>query len=214
VPAKTLADYIGSLFIEEDELLSRLRSEAEQQGLPAIQVKPEIGRLLRLIIMQSGASKVLEIGTLFGYSAILMARELPEDGRLITLEVEPRHAAIARRNFNIAGLAHRIELLEGPALDSLTSLAGRTFDLVFIDADKQSYPQYLEWALKLTVRGSIIVTDNVWRGGSVAEPATSDGADRAIFQFNREVARHPRLFSAIVPRLDGSDAACISYVRG
>jgi predicted O-methyltransferase YrrM len=120
---------------------------------------------------------------------------------------------MARRNFHLAGLAHKIELLEGPALTSLASLAGRTFDLVFIDADKQSYPEYLEWALKLTAQGSTIVTDNVWRGGSVAMPTTGDGGDRAVFQFNREVARHPRLFSAIVPRLDGSDAACVSYVR-
>ncbi len=210
---ETLTNYVGGLFASEDPLLARMRQEAADLRIPGIQVRPELGRLLQLLILQSQATRVLEIGTLFGYSAILMARALPLHGRLITLEVDEKHAAIARRNIERAGVTEKVNLREGDALSLLASIGENSFDLVFIDADKRSYPEYLRWALKLTRPGSIIVADNLWRGGSVASPESEDSASQGIAAFNREIARHPKLFSVMLPRLDCSDAFSLSIVR-
>lgn len=212
MPDMTLRQYGDELFGGEDPLLREIREEAADLGLPTIQVPLEVGRLLAVLIAQAGARRALEIGTLFGYSAILMARALPPGGTILTLEVDPRHAELARRNFRRADVLDKVELYEGPALETLASLQGQTFDLVFIDANKDGYPEYLQQALNLTRAGSLIVADNVWRQGGAADPRGDEG-NRAIARFNREVAQNPRLVSTIVPTRDCSDATSISVVR-
>ena len=212
IPNQTLSEYARELFGGEDELLRTLRAEATERGLPGIQVPLELGRLLQLLIVQTRARRVLEIGTLFGYSAIVMARVL-SDGRLITLEVDRQRAELAKHNFERAGVADRVDVRVGSALDVLPTLEEATFDLVFIDADKESYSEYLRWALRLTRPGSVIVADNIWRGGSVVAPDSDDIQNRAVAEFSREIAENPSLISVIVPRLDLSDAASVSVVR-
>ncbi len=206
---ETIEVYATSLFGEEDAMLSTMRQEAEAAGLPTIQVPLELGRLLAVFAARS--QRVLEIGTLFGYSTVLMARGLPPDGRITTLEVMPKHAALARSNVERAGLAEKVTIREGTALDTLKTLDGESFDLVFIDADKDSYPQYLDAALALVHPGSIIVADNVWRGGSVLDP--QDESTRALAEFSRKLAANTTLASTLVPTRNGADAASVSVVR-
>lgn len=206
----SLTEYVQDL-LGEDPLLRQIRDEAATQGLPAIYVPLGLGRLLQILVSACRAESVLEIGTLFGYSAILMARALAADGHLVTLEADEIHARAAGRNIQRAGVEDRVEIRQGRAIDLLPDLSTRQFDLIFIDADKQSYPQYLEWALRLTHRGSIIVADNVWRQGGVVHP-DGDGGNEAVATFNRAVASNPSLVTTIVPRLDGGDAASISVV--
>lgn len=208
---ESVDQYANSLFGGEDALLRAMREEAEREGLPAIQVPSELGRILTLLILATGAKRVLEIGTLFGYSAVLIGRALPEDGHLTTLEVNPKHAALASRNLEKAGLSNRVTIREGDAHASLAELRGETFDFVFIDADKDSYPEYLQAALELTVPGSVIIADNVWRHGSVVDP--QDGAAEGAARFNRDLAAESRLYSTIISTRDGGDAASVSVVK-
>ena len=209
----TFADYSNSLFGDEDELLRTLRAEASGAGLPAIQVPPDLARLLAILAMNSRNGRVLEIGALFGYSTITMARALPTGGKLTTLELEASRADMVRSNAARAGIGERVEVIVGPALESLARLEGRVFDLVFIDADKTGYPQYLEWALKLTEPGSIIVADNVWRQGDVLNPDPDDDGTRAIAAFNQALAANPNLISTLISTRGGDDAASLSIVR-
>ncbi|MFC8831927.1 O-methyltransferase [Streptomyces griseoincarnatus] len=162
---------------DPDEALTAALRSSDAAGLPPIAVSPLQGKLLHLLARIQGARRVLEIGTLGGYSTIWLGRALPADGRLITLEYDPRHAEVAVRNIARAGLAERVEVRVGPALESLPKLADEQpppFDLVFIDADKANNPHYVEWALRLTAAGSLIVLDNVVRGGRVADPDNTD----------------------------------------
>lgn len=179
----------------DDALTAALRDSAAA-GLPPIAVAPTHGKLLHLLAAVQGARRILEIGTLGGYSTIWLGRALPADGRLITLEYDPRHAEVATRNIARAGLAERVEVRVGAALDSLARLAEEgvpPFDLVFIDADKVNNPHYVEWALKLTSAGALIIVDNVVRGGRVADP-DDDAPDvvgtRAALDL---IGSHPRL---------------------
>ncbi|WP_166022835.1 O-methyltransferase [Streptomyces chilikensis] len=188
--------YLSALLAPEDEVLAAALREAEEAGLPPIGVSPNAGKLLRLLAETQGARTVLEIGTLAGYSAIWLARALPAGGRLITLEYEERHAEVARRNLARAGLEEVVEVRVGAALELLPKLADEhlpPFDLVFVDADKANNPHYVEWALRLTTAGSLIVVDNVVRGGRVTD-AGSDAPDvrgtRAALEL---IASHPRL---------------------
>lgn len=208
-----VARYGEMLFGGEDEVLRSMREDATNQGLPRIQVPLELGRLVQVLLSAVRARTALEIGTLFGYSGVWIARALGPEGRLTTLEVDAKHAALARQNFRRAGVGDRVTILEGPALDSLTQLDGQSFDFVLIDADKPSYPEYLEWSLKLTHSGSVIVADNVWRGGAVLG-ADEDEAAQAMAKFNEAVASNSALISTIVPSRGGGDAAMVSVVRG
>ncbi|GAC1464192.1 MAG: O-methyltransferase [Chloroflexota bacterium] len=210
MPAHELNAYVDSLFGREDDLLREFRDTAAAEGLPQIQVPHELSRLLSVLVIQSRARRILEIGTLFGYSATVMARVLPPDGQIMSLELETRHAALARSNLSAAGLAHMVDIWEGPALDSLISLTGRSFDFVFIDADKANYPAYLDHAMSLVLPGSTIVADNVWRGGSVLQD--DDDAAIGLARFNRMLADNARLRTAIVPTRGGEDAISISVV--
>ncbi|MFI9834253.1 O-methyltransferase [Streptomyces sp. NPDC051913] len=165
--------YFATHLAPDDEALTATLRESEAAGLPSIAVSAPNGKLLHLLARIQGARRILEIGTLGGYSTIWLARALPADGRLITLEYSPRHAEVATANIARAGLDKLVEIRVGAALDSLAVLADEhqpPFDLVFIDADKANNPHYIEWALKLTRVGSLIVVDNVVRGGRVADP--------------------------------------------
>ncbi|WP_431992483.1 O-methyltransferase [Streptomyces albogriseolus] len=186
---------------DPDEALAAALRDSDAAGLPPIAVSPLHGKLLQLLARLTGARRVLEIGTLGGYSAIWLGRALPADGRLVTLEYDPRHAEVAVRNIARAGLAERVEVRVGPALESLPKLADEQpppFDLVFIDADKANNPHYVEWALRLTASGSLIVLDNVVRGGRVADPENTDpdvvGTRAALDLFGS----HPRLDATAV----------------
>jgi caffeoyl-CoA O-methyltransferase len=205
-----LTDYINSLYGGEDDLLRRMREQAADEGIPAIQVPFSLGQLLQVLILASASRSILEIGTLFGYSAVLMGRVLPEDGHMLCLEVSAKHAEVAERNLAEAGVSDRVEIRQGNALELLPALQGQSFDFIFIDADKPGYPAYLDWALRLSRPGTVIVADNVWRRGEVATDADENAT--AMGHFNRLVAENPRLKTAIVPRTDGSDAASISVV--
>ncbi|MEU2503583.1 O-methyltransferase [Streptomyces sp. NPDC007863] len=188
--------YVTDLLVPADEALTAALADSAAAGLPEIAVAPNQGKFLNLLARVQGARRILEIGTLGGYSTIWLARALPADGRLISLEYDPRHAEVARANLARAGLADRVEVRTGAALDTLPLLekeAAGPFDLVFVDADKANNPHYVAWALKLSRPGTLIVVDNVVRAGRVAVPDPSDPAitgTRAMFEL---VANEPRL---------------------
>lgn len=196
-------EYITGLFAQEDDLLRELRDEAARAGLPAISVPPETARFLQVLVRASNASRILEVGTLGGYSAIWMARAMGESGSILSLEINPEHAAFARRYIERASLSHMIEVRVGPALQLLPTLDGERFDIVFLDADKEPLPTYLDWALRLLRPGGLVIADNTLRGGRVADPAEDDDQLRAIREFNRKLASHSRLTGLVVPIGDG-----------
>ena len=193
--------YVAGLYVPSDPPLEAALEDSDAQGLPPINVTPPQGKLLFLLARVSQAGSILEIGTLGGYSTIWLARALPAEGRLVTLERDPHHADVARANIARAGLSDAVELRVGPALETLPRLAqeGRApFDLVFIDADKGGYPDYLQWALRLTRRGSLIVADNVVRDGAVVDGSSSDPDVQGVRRFNEMVAAEPRLDATVV----------------
>jgi caffeoyl-CoA O-methyltransferase len=200
-----LAGYVQGLFAGEDPILQELRAESGGHGMPDIAVSAEVGRLLQLLLAAIGARTVLEIGTLGGYSAIWMARALPADGRLLTLEIDPARAEVARGFVERAGLGAVVEVRAGDAAAMLPVLAteGERFDAVFIDADKERYPDYLEHALALVRPGGLILADNAFWSGRVLDDDGADEGTRAVQQFNRRLAADPRLLATIVPIRDG-----------
>src|SRR5215218_7575235 len=172
--------FIGETIAIEDAALKRTVEAAEEAGLPSIQVSPPQEKLLQLLVRLVGARRILEFGTLGGYSAILMARALPQDGRLVTLEAKPEYAEVARKSIDAAGVGDKVEIRVGPALEALPDLEDAApFDLVFIDADKVNTPNYFAWALDHTRAGGLIVADNVVRDGSLADGDDPDDATKA-----------------------------------
>ncbi len=205
--------YSSRLFAVEDDILQRTRATMEQEGLRPINISAGSGQLLHLLALTIGARRILEIGTLGGYSAIWLARALPADGKLISLEIDEHHAAVARRNLAQAGLGDKVEVRVGPALDSLTAMqqAGEApFDLVFIDADKDGYVDYLQKAVALVREGGLILADN-----TLPDAVLDDAADSGTKRYNAAIAAHPALVSSIVPvlRSQGFDGLTISLKR-
>lgn len=195
--------YIAGLLVADDH-------EIDTEGLPAIEVTAPQGKLLMLLARIAGARRILEFGTLGGYSTLWLAKGLPADGELITLEADPGHAAVARRN--LAG-DPRIRLVEGPALETLPTLEG-PFDLIFIDADKPGYVRYLDLSLELSRHGTVILADNLIRDGAVLDEHSAEENAGAARAFNARLAAHPRLESIIVPVLGKKvDGMSISFVR-
>jgi predicted O-methyltransferase YrrM len=193
--------YIADKLIAPNETLDDVLAANAAGGLPAIDVSPTQGKLLHLIARMTGARRVLEIGTLGGYSTIWLARALPAGGEVVTLEAVPAHAEVARANFVRAGVADRIELRLGQALDSLAALADEgaaPFDLVFIDADKPNNPNYLTWALKLSRPGTVIIGDNVVREGEVLDASSRDNSVQGIRRFFDMLAEEPRLSATAI----------------
>ena len=193
--------YITDLLVPPDPVLDAALQASAAAGLPSINVSPNQGKLLQLLARAQGARTILELGTLGGYSTIWLARALSANGRLITLEAEPKYADVAHANIARAGLAGVVELRLGRALETLPQLAaeGRgPFDLIFIDADKPGYPDYFEWALQLSRRGSLIIADNVVRKGAVADAASSDPRVQGVRRFNELLAAEPRVSATAI----------------
>ena len=207
-----LSDYIVTLFAPEDELLGALREEADRTGLPPTAISADAGRFLQVLLRSVAARRVLEVGTLGGYSAIWMARALPPDGHLLTIERDERYATFAERYVERAGLSHIIAVRRGRALDVLPSLDGETFDCVFIDADRAPLATYFEWAVRLTRPGGLVVVHNVLLGGRVADPeGRADDDDlRTVRAFNARLATDPRMTSILVPAYDGVAVAVVN----
>lgn len=211
-------DYIVDRLLPSDPLMDAVLAANRAGGLPAIDVSAAQGRFLELLVRITGARRILEIGTLGGYSTIWMARALPADGRVVTLEYSPRHADVARANFERAGLGAQIELRVGAALDTLPGVEKDglgPFDLVFIDADKPNNPGYLDWAVRLARPGTVIVLDNVIRDGAVIRERSGDasvGGARAGFDF---LGTHPRLVATALQTVGakGYDGFAIALVR-
>jgi predicted O-methyltransferase YrrM len=215
--AERIDSYIEELFTREDDALRENVADSAANGLPAIQVSANQGKLLYLIAKMCGARRVLEIGTLGGYSTTWLARALPVSGSALTLERDPSYAAVARRNLERAGVADRVDIRVGLASESLRQLirdGTAPFDLVFLDADKTGYVEYLELSLELSRPGTVILADNVIRHGLVLDANPADPFDRGARAYNQAIASHPRLESVILPiirhRLDG---LAISIVR-
>ena len=212
---RRLDGYVEGLFAPPDPALENALRRSREAGLPEINVSATEGKLLLMLAEMVGARRILEIGTLGGYSAIHLARALPENGALISLELNERHADVARENVAEAGLAKQIEVRVGDARELLAGMAENgegPFDLVFIDADKGGYPEYLGWALRLSRPGSLILGDNAIRGGSVLDPG--DESSRAIREFNEKLARDPRLSSLVLPLIrERIDGLAIARVR-
>jgi predicted O-methyltransferase YrrM len=197
----TVDRYIESKLVPTDAALEAALKASAAGGLPSIQVAPNQGKLLGLWARALGARNILEIGTLGGYSTIWLARALPPGGKVITLELERKHADVALGNFARAGVADRIDVRVGRALDTLPQLAAAQpgpFDFVFIDADKASIPEYFDWSLKLTRSGSVIVVDNVVRKGALADPENKDPSVIGVRRFHEIVAAEPRVSATTV----------------
>ena len=203
-------DYIVGLFGAEDELLASLREEADRTGLPPIAISADEGRLLQVLLTAINARRVLEVGTLGGYSAICMARALPPGGRLLSIEIEREARRRSRGSTSSApGSSDRVEVRVGRALDVLPSLDGERFDAMFLDADKEPLPTYFEWALRLVRPGGLIIGDNALWGGTVYESEESDDKTRGVREFNRRMATDPRVLGIIVPTHDGVAVAVV-----
>ena len=212
-------DYLTEIVVRPDEQLTGTQHRAQDAGLPEIAVAPNQGKLLQLLALVLGARNILEIGTLAGYSAIWLARALPPDGRLITLEIDQRHADVAAENLARAGLTDRVEVRVGPALQTLPRLAeeGRgPFDLIFVDADKQNNPEYLRWALRLSRRGSLIVVDNVVRAGAIVDPASGNPETAATRRLIELLGAEPRLCATVIQTVGrkGHDGIAFALVTG
>ncbi len=210
--------YVNEVLVKPDAVLDEALRAGEAAGLPAISVSPSQGKLLSLIARAQGAAAILEIGTLAGYSSIWLARALPPAGKLITLEAEPKHAEVARANVARAGLERRVEIRVGRALDTLPKLAAEgagPFDLVFIDADKPSIPEYFDWALKLARPGTLIVVDNVVRDGEVIDPH-GDESVQGVRRFHKRLADEPRVSATTIQTVGskGYDGFTLALVTG
>jgi predicted O-methyltransferase YrrM len=188
--------YLTDLLVAPDQALEAALQTSAEAGLPPISVTPNQGKLLQLLAKMQGARNILEIGTLGGYSTIWLARALPPGGHLVTLEAEPLHARIAQKNITRAGLGKIVEFRLGPALETLRQLVAEKrdpFDFIFIDADKENYPDYFVWSLKLSRRGTCIIADNVVRNGAVIDPADEDPRVQGVRRFNELLAADPRV---------------------
>jgi predicted O-methyltransferase YrrM len=208
-------DYLVEHYVPADPALDAALAETERAGMPSIAVSPLQGKFLHLLARIHGAKAMLEIGTLGGYSSIWLARALPAGGRLVTLEADAKHAEVARRNIERAGLDAVVEVRLGKALDTLPQLSG-PFDLFFIDADKENIPNYFEWALKLARRGSVIIVDNVVRRGAVADAESIDLNVQGVRRFNELFARDPRVSITTLQTVGskGYDGLAIALVTG
>lgn len=216
---KRVDQYFADGLIAPSESFNAAIEANRAAKLPAIDVTPLQGRFLELLVRATGARRVLEIGTLGAYSTLWLARVLPVDGIVVTLELEERHAEVARENLKNAGLANRVDLRVAPALETLESLTHEhadPFDFIFIDADKAGYPEYLRWSMKLSRPGTLIVADNVVRDGKVIDPHDSDPNIRGVRQFTDLLAAEPRLSATVLQTVGnkGYDGFAIAVVLG
>lgn len=212
-------DYLEDLYVHSDSVLESAIQTSAAAGLPGIQVTPSQGMLLHILARMQKAGKILEIGTLGGYSTIWLARALPEGGRLLSLEAEPSHAAVARANLENAGLSGKVEVRVGRAIETLPGVAERgegPFDLIFIDADKMSIAEYFTWALRLSRPGSLIIVDNVVRKGAVIDAQSDDPAVQGVRRFNELAAAQRGVLITTIQTVGrkGYDGFTLVYVLG
>ncbi len=209
--------YVAERLAPRDADLEAAQLAAADAGLPAISVSPLQGKMLSLLATMTGARRILEIGTLGGYSTLWLAWALPIGGHILTLEADPKHAEVARANFRRAGLEAAIELRLGRALDTLPKLAAENpqpFDLFFIDANKDDIPDYFQWALKLGRKGSVIVVDNVVRGGNILDAGSADANVRGVRRFYDMLAKEPRVSATAIQTvgLKGYDGFALAVI--
>ena len=209
--------YFSSALIKPDRVLTAAVKANRKAELPAIDVTSLQGRFLEVLVRAAGARRILEIGTLGGYSTLWLARAVPDNGLVVTLELEPKHASVAQRNIDRAGLSNRVELRIGSAAESLTALVAASadpFDFIFIDADKAAYPDYLKWSLKLSRPGTVIVADNVVRDGKVIDAKNSDPNIKGVRQFTKLLAAERRLSTTVLQTVGskGYDGFAIAVV--
>ncbi|MBI1181139.1 MAG: methyltransferase [Alphaproteobacteria bacterium] len=208
--------YLADLLLPADPALDAVLAANQAAGLPPHDVAANQGKLLHLLARLAGAKRILEIGTLGGYSTVWLARALPRGGMVVTLEADPQHAAVARANLARAGVADRVDLREGAALESLPALAGDPpFDMVFIDADKPNNPAYLDWAVRLSRPGTLVVADNVVRGGAILDEHSADARVQGIRHFFETLAADPRLDATALQTVGakGHDGFALALVR-
>ncbi len=209
-------EYLAQQLLPDDEVLTQILANNRRSGLPEIDVSPMQGQLLALLVRMTHAKRILEIGTLGAYSTVWMARELPSDGELLTLEFDALHAAIARENVEFAGLTRQVKVKEGPALETLESLGERPpFDLIFIDADKPNNPNYLKWALHYSRPGTLIIGDNVVRDGEVTNPSSTDDRVQGVRKFIEMIGDNPRLTATAMQTVGtkGWDGFTLAWVN-
>jgi len=207
--------YLTDTFVPRDEAFAAALAESEKAGLPAIQVSPPQGRLLELLARSLRARSILEIGTLGGYSTLWLARGLAPGGRILTLEVDAKHAEVARGNFERAGRAGSIELRLGPALETLPRLVGERagpFDLVLVDAAKANLPDYFSWSLELSSPGTLIVIDNVVREGEIVDAASPDAAVQGVRRMNERIAGESRVTATTLQTVGGKGYDGLAFV--
>ncbi len=201
---KELESYIRRMFSAEDQILSQIRDATSARGLPAVSVRPEEGRLLQFLAATSNAQLALEIGTLGGYSSVWIARGLASHGRLITVEKNPQHADVARDHLRLAGVSALVDIRIGDAHNLLPTLSDEgPFDMIFIDAEKEGYPDYLEWSLANLRPGGVLAAHNVFHYGAIVDSKNKDPSIEAVRMFNHRLATEPRLISTIFPAGDG-----------
>lgn len=215
---KAVDDLVKGLLVPPEPALEAALRDSKAAGLPAIHVSPVQGKLLQVLALSLGPRKILEVGTLGGYSTIWLARALGPKGHLITLETNPRHAEVARRNLERAGLGSRVEIRLGPALDTLPELASEhagPFDLTFIDADKPNTAEYFDWAVRLSRPGGVIVVDNVVRQGALADAQSPDPDVQGMRRFLSRLAADPRVTGSVVQTVGekGYDGFAVALVR-
>jgi predicted O-methyltransferase YrrM len=211
--------YVEATVVGADDALGQALEHQQQSGLPSIAVSAAQGKLLQLLARSVGARRILEVGTLGGYSTIWLARALPAGGRLVTLELDPKHARVARENFTNAGVGDRIELREGPASRSLVQMRTEmmaSFDFTFIDADKASIPEYFEHAIALSRPGALIVVDNVVRRGALNDPTSTDPSVVGVRRLHEQIAAGSRVDATTIQTVGakGYDGFLLAIVRG
>lgn len=206
-----LADYISSTFAEEDDILARIRRQIPERGLPEIMLSSEEAAFLHFLAVAIGASRIIEVGTLGGYSGVWLARALPGDGSLTTIDINPEHADVAREHFELAGLGDKVDLRVGDAAEVLPELSDRgPYDMLFLDSDGRGYIGYLEWALDNLRPGGVVAAHNAFAyGGQVLQADSQDEVVQARRRFNQRLANDPRLVSTIFPAGDGISIAAV-----
>jgi predicted O-methyltransferase YrrM len=209
-------EYISDVMVKQDLALSAALQSSTESGLPQINVAPNQGKLLQILAQAAGAQRILEIGTLGGYSTIWLARALGAGGRLISLEADPKHAKVAEANIARAGLSSVVQVRVGKALDTLPTLAAENpvpFDLIFIDADKENIPAYFDWSLKLSRPGTLIIVDNVVRKGAVVDATSTDPSIKGVRKFNERVGSEPRVSATTIQTVGSKGYDGLALVR-
>jgi predicted O-methyltransferase YrrM len=210
-------DYLDKMIVDQDHALLAALKDSEEADLPPINVSPPQGKMLHILARSLSAKRILEMGTLGAYSTIWLARALPDDGEMLSLEVNQKHAEVSRRNLERANLSKKVKIILGPALDSLSTLyknGSKPFDFIFIDADKQNYPGYFDWAIKLSHSGSMIVVDNVVRKGSIIETGNTDPNVKGVKEMLSSIRSYKNIIATAIQTVGvkGHDGFALIYV--